>query len=279
MWNLIAGYSGLMSLGQPAFIGLAGYALGMVALAGMPPLLGMVAGGILAAIFAYAISFPTFRMRGIYFAVGTWVVAEALRLFFNAYRPAEAAAATWGGAGISIKAASEFTIVQIYYLALVVGFASIFLVWFLLRSKLGLGLMAIRDNESAASTAGVNVFRSKTYSFVIAAFVTGVAGSVFYLFQGHIEPISAFGANWTITLVTAVIIGGIGTIEGPIAGAAIAVILQQTLARYVGWNLIIQGIILIVVISVAPRGITGTIRKFISARRNRSSAPTLKPTV
>lgn len=266
MWNLVAGYSGLISLGQPAFIGLAGYSLGVVTLYGLSPFLGIVAGGLLAAAFAVVVSVPTFRMKGIYFAIGTWIVAEALRIFFNAWRPAEAAAATWGGAGISIKAAAGISIVQIYYLALTVGFGSIFLMRIILKSKLGLELMAIRDNEATASSSGVDVFRCKLYSFVIGAFVTGIAAGVFYLFQGHIEPISGFGVNWTIILVTAVIIGGIGTIEGPIAGTAIAVLLQQLLARYVGVSLIIQGIILVAIISLTPRGIVGTIQRSRASR-------------
>lgn len=261
MWNILAGYSGLVSLGQPAFIGLAGYTLGVLSLAGISPFIGILAGAAVAAGFAFLIAFPTLRLRGLYFAIGTLMMAEAMSIFFDSFKPPGTSSATWGGAGITIKSAAQVSLTGIYYLALVVGIGSIFVVQYVLKSKLGLGLMAIRDNENAASTQGVNVFRLKMYSLIISAFVTGLAATVFYIFQGAIEPISGFGINWTLIVCIATIIGGIGTLEGPIVGAAITVILQQTLAGYAGLYLLIEGIILIVVISLAPKGIVGTIRK------------------
>ena len=260
-WNLLAGYSGLVSLGGPAFVGIAGYTLGALSLAGISPILGIIAATGAAAGFAFLIAFPTLRLRGLYFSIGTLMVTEAMSLFFIAFRPPGASSDEWGGAGIVIKSAASVSLNELYYLALIAGVTSFLVVRYVLRSKLGLGLMAIRDNERAASSLGVNIFRSKMYSLMISAAVTGLAAAVFYLFQGQIDPTSGFGIPWLIIMLMATIMGGIGTQEGPIIGAAITVAIQQFLAAYAGFNLLIQGLILIAVISVAPRGIYGVLQR------------------
>ncbi len=261
MWNLLAGYSGLVSLGQPGFIGIAGYTLGVLSLAGISPFLGLIVGGCTAAGFAFVISFPTLRLRGLYFAIGTLMVAESLSIFFDSFKPPHTPSSEWGGAGIVIKSASQVSLNELYYLGLIVGIGSILVIRFTLRSKLGLGLTAIRDNEQAAASLGVNIFRTKMYSLIISAFVTGVAAAVFYVFQGTIEPISGFGINWTIIVAISTIIGGIGVEYGPVLGAFVAVILQQYLAAFTGTYLLIEGVILIAIISLAPGGVVGSIEK------------------
>lgn len=260
MWNLLGGYSGLVSLGQPAFVGLGGYMTAVIAMIGLSPFLGVLAGGAVGGGFALLISIPVFRMRGMYFAVGTLVMASALELWFLQWIPPGAALGTWGGSGLAIKAASEFTTSQLYYSALIVGVASMVLLRLVLKSKIGLGLIAIRDNETTASISGVNVFRLKLYSFLISAFITGIAGGVFYLYQGYIGPSAAFSIEWTIILLSACILGGIGTFYGPLVGVLITVTLQQFLARYTGADLLIMGAIIVVVITVAPKGVFGMIQ-------------------
>lgn len=260
MWNLLAGYSGLISLCQPAFIGLAGYTLVIVTWSGLPPYLGVIAGAIVAAAFAILISIPVFRLRGIYFAIGTLVVPEALRMVFYLWRPI-GGELYGGGAGYMIKGVTGISLTDIYWPALVIGMGSIFLMRLILRSKLGLGLAAIRDNDNTAASSGVDVFKLKLYSFVIGAVVTGLAGSVFYIYQGYIEPASAFNIRWTMTLILATVIGGISTEEGPIIGAVIVTLMHFLLARYAGISLLIQGIILVGIMLLAPHGIMGFIRK------------------
>ncbi|HUI86775.1 MAG TPA: branched-chain amino acid ABC transporter permease [Nitrososphaerales archaeon] len=261
MWNLLAGYTGLVSLGQPGFIGIAGYTLGVLSLMGISPILGIAVAGGVAAGFAFLIAFPTLRLRGLYFAIGTLMVSEALSIFFDSFKPPGSNSATWGGAGIVIKSAATVSLNELYYLGLIVGVGSMIVMRYVLRSKLGLGLTAIRDNEQAASSLGVNIFRTKMYSLMVSAFVTGAASAVFYIFQGTIEPISGFGINWTIIVMIATIIGGIGVEYGPVLGAFVAVLLQQYLAAFTGTYLLIEGIILIVIISLAPSGVVGTIQK------------------
>jgi len=260
MWNLLAGYSGLISLCQPAFIGLAGYTLVIFTWIGLPFYLGIIAGALVAAAFALLISIPVFRLSGIYFAIGTLVIPEALRNVFFIWRPV-GGELQGGGAGYMVKGVTGVSMTEFYWLALVIGMASIFLMRLILRSKLGLGLASIRDNDRTAASCGIDVFKLKLYSFVIGAFVTGIAGGIFYIYQGYIEPASAFNIRWTMIVMLATVIGGMSTEEGPIVGTAVVVFLHFLLARYAGISLLIQGIILVGIMLLAPQGIMGFIRK------------------
>ena len=259
MWNLLAGYSGLICLCPAAFIGLAGYTLTIMTWLDVPYYFGIVFGGIAAALFAILISIPVFRLRGIYFAIGTLVVPEILRFVFLLWKPV--GGDTFGrGAGYSVKGLDGVSGSHLYWFALAIGIVSIFLMRYILRSKLGRGLAAIRDNDSTAASCGINVFNLKLYSFVIAALVTGIAGAIAYIYHGYIEPASAFSIRWLITIILATVIGGEGTEEGPIVGTIIVVFLHFLLARYAEISLIIQGIILIGIMLLAPQGIMGFVR-------------------
>lgn len=253
MWNLLAGYSGLVSLGQQMFIGVGGYTLAVLSMYyGLPIFLSILLGGFICVLLAVLISLPIFRMKGVYFAIGTWVIAEALGICFS----------NWGyvkyGMGIFIQPSQKMSMSTIYYAAAFVCVVSVSLVYLLLRSNLGLALMAIRDDDVASEMMGVNIFRCKLICFLSSAFVTGVSAGVLYLNTVFIQPFEAFGIGWTVNLLFIVIIGGIGTLEGPIIGAIILVVLQQFLSEYVGYNLIILGTITILATFLAPRGIAGT---------------------
>jgi len=260
MWNLLAGYSGLVSLCPAAFVGLGGYTLAVITWIGLPYYIGIMFGSIVAALFAMLISIPVFRLKGIYFAIGTLVVPEILRFVFLLWKPV-GGAIHGRGAGYTVKGVGGLSQSQVYWFALAIGIASIFLMRYVLRSKLGRGLAAIRDSEGTAASCGINVFNLKLYSFVIAAFVTGMAGTILYIYQGYIEPASAFNVRWLITIMLATVIGGEGTEEGPIVGTIIVVFLYFTLARYAEISLIIQGVILVGIMLLAPEGIMGIVRK------------------
>ncbi len=256
MWNLLGGFAGLVSLGQQIFIGLGAYTLAMMTeVYKLPVWPSILAGGVLSVIFALFASRVLFRMHGVYFTIATWILAEALMVFFSNWEYVRM------GQGFFIRSGYGTTGPEMYYPALALALGSIALVYLILRSKLGLGLMAMRDDEGAAESMGVEVFRSKLYCFLIAAFVTGFTGGVYYLGQVFVQPYAVFSINWTVALVFIVIIGGIGTIEGPILGAIIYVLLQQNLAQYAGVSLIILGVIAIAIILVAPQGIMGTLQK------------------
>lgn len=260
MWNLLAGYAGLTFLGPAALIGLAGYTLVIVTWNDLPFYLGIIGGGVVAAAFAALIAIPTFRMRGIYFAIATLVVPEALRYVFYLWKPV-GGVMQGGGAGYMVKGIGELSLTEFYWLALAIGIVSIFLMRVILRSKLGLGLAAIHDNDRAAASSGVNVFGLKLYAFVIAAFVIGAAGAIFYIYQGYIAPVGAFDIRWLMTALLATVIGGTGTEEGPIVGTIIVVFLHFLLARYGELSLLIQGAILVVIILLIPEGIVGLVRR------------------
>ncbi len=259
MWNLLAGYSGLIFLGPAAFIGLAGYTMTILTWLDIPYYVGIIVGAIVAALFAVLISIPVFRMKGIYFAIGTLVVPEILRYLFTLWKPV-GGPLDGLGRGYPVHGVIDVSRIEVYWLGLVVAIGSIFLMRYILRSKLGMGLAAIRDNDNTAASSGVNVFNLKLYSFVIAAFVIGLAGTIFYIYQGSIEPNSAFSVRWLVTIMLATVIGGEGTEEGPIVGSIIVVLLYFLLARYAQISLIIQGVILVGIMSLAPQGIVGSIQ-------------------
>jgi len=260
MWNLLAGYSGLVSLCPAAFVGLAGYTLAVFTWLGIPYYVGMVCGGMVSAMFAILISIPVFRLRGIYFAIGTLVVPEILRFVFLLWKPV-GGAIHGRGAGYTVKGVAGISHLQIYWMALAASIASFLIVRYVLRSKFGTGLAAIRDNDRTAASCGINVFKLKLFSFVIAAFFTGITGTIFYIYQGYIEPSSAFGIQWLIPLMLATVIGGEGTEAGPMVGTVVVVFLYFLLAQYAGISLIIQGFILIGVMLMAPQGIVGLLHK------------------
>ena len=254
MWNLLSGYTGLTSLGQQSFIGIGGYAIAIATQVYKLPIgVGFVFAVVVGVAFALVISAPVFKMSGVYFTIGTLIIAEALYVFF----------VNWGfvnyGIGYPISAAYGISMTVLYWLSLIAGLGSIVLVIIILRSKLGLALMAIRDNTSAAEVRGVKIFRTKLLIFLIAAFWFSITGCLLFLNQAYIVPSSAFTIDWTIAMVFMVIIGGAGTIEGPIVGAVVYIILRQYLYEFPGISNIILGVIAIVLIIIAPKGIMGYI--------------------
>lgn len=256
MWNLLIGYSGLLSLGQQAFIGFGGYTLAVTtSYYQVNVWLGVLLGGVFSVLLALFMSLFIFRMKGIFFAIGTWIFAEILLLWFSNWEYVKY------GSGLFIKPPNPPSMTMIYYAALVMGVSALAAVYLILRSKIGLGLMAMRDNEDVSQAMGVEIFRSKLFCFLIAAFFTGTTAGVLYVFQIFIQPYKAFAMDWTISMVFIVIIGGIGTIEGPIVGTLIYIFLSQWLSEYGHISLLLLGIIAIAIILVAPKGIMGTLQE------------------
>ena len=256
MWNLLAGYAGLVSLGAQAFIGLGGYALAMISeVYHLPFLLGFLLAAIISVLFALLISVPIFGMKDVYFTIGTWLVAEALCVFFQMWSYVNY------NVGYNITVARHLSAQAMYYIAFAVGIIALVAVVFILRSKFGLGLMAMRDNEAASEIRGVKLYRSKLICFLISSAITGVAGAALYLNLSYIKPTVGFGIDWTVSMVFIAVIGGMGTIEGPIIGAAVFIILRQLLYNFSGFSMLILGIIAVVMILVAPKGIMGLIHK------------------
>jgi branched-chain amino acid transport system permease protein len=268
MWNLLAGYGGLVSIGQQAYIGLGGYAL--IVLAddlGLNPFLAVPLAGLVATALALPTAALVFRFRGGYFAVGTWAVAEVYRLLI-ANTPA-----LGRGTGRTLAAvfplARQTREIGTYLLALAIGVVVIAYTYYLLRSRLGLGLMAIRDSEPASETLGIETFRMKLGVYLVAAFGTGVTGALIYLNLLRISPDAGFSINWTAYMIFAVVIGGLGSVEGPIVGTLVFFLLREFLSAYGAWYLILLGVIAVAVMVWWPQGLWGA----VSARWNLSLFP------
>jgi branched-chain amino acid transport system permease protein len=261
LWNLLAGYAGLVSVGQQAYVGLGAYVLfALTMLAGVPPLAAIPLAGVIGAIVAAPVAILIFRLRGHYFAIGTWVVAEVFRLL------ASQVSALGGGSGISLpvgivtamassRQAREFLI---YWLALAILAAVLGAIFLLLRSRYGLALTAIRDNELAARSNGVDVARVKLVVYLITAFGTATIGALIFLQKLRVSPDTAFSVNdWTAFVIFITVIGGIGRLEGPLIGTIVFFALRQTLADLGSFYLLMLGAVAIVVMLKAPKGIWG----------------------
>ena len=268
MWNLLAGYSGLVSLGQQIFVGIGGYSLAVVTEKYHQGLaLSFVAAVGISVAFAFVISFPIFKMRGVYFTIGTWIVAEALMIFFLNWSFANYAI------GYNIRIGYSFSPRIIYFMSFLIGVGSIAIVYFLLRSRTGLALMSMRDNDSAAEVRGIRLYQTKLRIFLLTSGFTGLTGAVLYLNLVYIVPKAAFGIDWTVSMVFIVIIGGIGTIEGPILGAVIYIFIRQYLYNFPGISLIILGAVAVAIILLMPKGIMGELQtrfglELLSVRRS-----------
>ncbi|MFN4154360.1 MAG: branched-chain amino acid ABC transporter permease [Paracoccaceae bacterium] len=258
-WNLLAGYAGLVSIGQQAFVGIGAYALVVLAEdLGLNPFLTLPLAAAVAALAALPASWLLFRLQGAYFAVATWVIAEVLRLAANA-------SIDWlgGGRGRAVRSLGGFDRGLrediTYYAALALAVVAVAGAVWLLRSRTGLGLMAIRDSEPGAQAVGVETTRTKRNVYLFAAAVAGAAGALIYITQINVRPDAAFSINWAAYVIFIVVIGGIGTIEGPIIGTLIFLALREALSGLEGWSMLIFGAIAIIVMLFAPRGIWGLV--------------------
>lgn len=250
-WNLMAGYGGLVSLGTASFIGLGAYVLtGLVNQAGMPLAVALPAAGVAAALMALVVSRAVFRLRGLYFTVGTLALAEALRLFMINYNG-------FGGAtGLFLKIDPP-GLRTLFLLALGLLAVATVVMSLATRSRFSILLRAVRDDEDAAAQIGVRPFRIKLVAFTVASALIGMAGALQGLKLGAIEPYGSFGLMWTVNVLSIVVIGGQGLRAGPLVGTVFVVGLSELLADWPALHLAITGAILIAVIRFAPQGLVG----------------------
>ncbi|SAK79599.1 leucine/isoleucine/valine transporter permease subunit [Caballeronia fortuita] len=252
-WNLLAGYGGLVAVGQHAFIGLGAYTLFAVSNQfGVNPWVTLPIAGLASAAFALLSAWPMFRLSGPNFAVGTWVLAEVLRI--------GAQNCDWlgGSGGLPLMAMREFSRETrnfgAYWAALAIGIGSLWGARHILRGKLGLGLMSVRDSAAAAQASGVPIYRVKLLLWVIAGTITGLAGAVAYMSTLQVTPDASFGLQWTAEAIFITILGGLGTLEGPIIGTVIYFALREATAGYGTWYFVGLGTLAIVTMLIAPGG-------------------------
>jgi branched-chain amino acid transport system permease protein len=263
LWNLLAGYAGLVSVGQQAYVGLGAYVLFALAiLAGISPFWAIPLAGLAAAVVAIPVAALVFRLRGHYFAIGTWIVAEVFRL------SASQVSLLGGGSGTSLPAAVIVALAPsrqqrdflLYWIALALVVAVLALIVLLLRSRYGLALKAIRDSELAATCNGIDVKRTKVLVYIVTAFGTAMIGALIFLQKLRISPDAAFSVNdWTAFVIFITVIGGIGRIEGPIVGTIVFFLLRQTLADLGTIYLMMLGLVAILVMLLAPKGLWGLV--------------------
>jgi branched-chain amino acid transport system permease protein len=261
LWNLMAGFGGLISFGQQAFIGIGAYALVLFGYRlGLNPFLAILIGGALAGLFAWPMSKLLFRLQGAYFAVGTWIMAECWRLIF----------ANWtflgGGTGVSITQtvrdiAPWWRNALTFWFAAAIGLGTVLAIYLLLRSRLGLALTAVRDSEPASESVGISVPRLKTLVYVAASAGFALVGGLIFLTKLRISPDAAVSMNWSVMVVFIVVVGGIGTIEGPILGTILYFALREYLADYGSIYMIVYGGLAIVVMLTMKGGIWGVIQR------------------
>jgi branched-chain amino acid transport system permease protein len=266
LWNLLAGYTGLVSIGQQAFAGLGGYALfAFTIFLSVPPILAVLASGILTALLAVPTAWVIFRLKGAYFTIGTWVVAEVYRL------TVAQVSALGAGSGTSLPTQIVQSIAPtraardhlIYWIGLGLVVAVLAVTYLIPWSRWGLALTAIRDSESAAETVGVNSYRTRVFIYFLAAGATGSVGALIAMQKLRISPDDAFSViDWSAFVTFIVVIGGIGRMEGPLIGTIVFFLLRGFLADLGPWYLILLGVFAIIITLAMPKGIAG----FLAAR-------------
>jgi branched-chain amino acid transport system permease protein len=283
-WNLMGGFAGQLSLGHAGFFGIGAYTSTLLLLKfGLSPWIGMLAGVLLGMVAGAAIGYPCFRLKGPFFALATLAFGEVCRIVAIAWVDL-----TQGSNGLSIPFKPGFHNMMwqgkeaFFYLILVYALAAVGIAWKIERSRLGYYLIALREDEAAARMLGIDTTRYKLYATLISAGVTA-AGGVFYAqYVGFIEPYMVFDVNQSVQFALISIIGGIGTVIGPVFGACIMIPLTEVLRGLFGgvargFHLVLYGIILIVVVMLIPQGLALELReRYERWRVGRQSATSRK---
>ncbi len=268
-WNILGGYTGQTNLGQAAFFGIGSLTARLLWIKGISFPLSFLAGGVVAMALALLIGVPAFRLKGVYFAIGTLALAQILRITVGnilpdmSYNPALA----------------DYQLAPRYYLFLGLAVFIIAASYLLVNSKWGLGMMAVREGEDAAESLGISALKHKLLALGISAFLTGLVGGAFAYYHVSYYLYMPFGPEWTFDPMMMAYIGGTGTIIGPILGSVFFVGLQQLLVMKVGeWHLIIFGVLFVLIVLFLPGGLVEAWTKIRKAFIQRTpSMGTAKP--
>jgi branched-chain amino acid transport system permease protein len=264
MWNLLAGYAGLVSVGQQAFVGLGAYFVLILNIHNLSMFTALPIAAIGCGVAALPMWWLVARLRSGYFAIATWVLATTVLLIIEKFP------SIGGGTGLSLphtpSLSSAVLEAYTYWIGLAVTVLALLGVYLLLRSRLGLVLTAVRDDEVAARSSGARVGVARMLVFVVAGIGCGAAGALLAVSQLIVQPSAVFSVQWTAEMAFVVIIGGLGTIEGPILGTIVYMVLQQTLQSYNVWYLIILGLVAMVIAIFARRGLWGLIDEHLHVR-------------
>lgn len=264
--NIIAGYTGYIDFGNAVFLGLGAYTTGILSTHYSVPLpLGMLAGAALASLYALLLGLPILRLRGHYFAIATIGVMEATReLIINAE------GLTGGGTGLTLPITTmdprSFNSL-IYYVMLALFLVYVLLSALIRRSRFGYGLRAIRADEEAAEVSGINTTRFKVLAWMTSAAMTGLVGGVYAYWYSYIQPGDVFNSLVTVKYLIMTLIGGAGTVLGPVVGAFLLELISETVwSRFLEWHLMVLGGIIVLVVIFMPRGIVPMLRRGFSIK-------------
>lgn len=263
-WNLMSGYTGQFSFGHAVFYGLGAYTSSILFVDfGINPWIGLICGMVVSGVVAAIIGYLSFHynLRGDYFALATMAFCEIFRVIFKNTKALHAAS------GVSIPFSKKLSMMQFggkagyLYVAFIMLAAITFGLYKIRRTKMGLYFVAVRENEDAAKALGINAFRIKMIGLIASAMLSAVGGSFYAQYYLYIDPNIVFGNTVSVEAITPCIIGGVGTVFGPIIGAAIIEIISDftnaALSQFVGMNMVVYGLILVVVIMVMPKGVIG----------------------
>ena len=263
-WNLIGGFAGQISFGNSSLFGIGAYTTAMLWLSGIPPVLTMPLAAAAAAAYGVLWGWPCLRLRGPYFAIATIGVAEATRITVNQFD------AAGGASGLTLPIEQDVGPLLLYGLGALLALGAVVISDLVRRSRLGLGLMALREDAQAAAASGVDVARQQVTVFAIAAALTGLAGSYYAQFTLYVVPEKVFGFDLSISLVLMVLVGGLGTVSGPILGAAIYLVLEQfVLASLADVHLAAFGVLLICIVLFDPGGLAPRLSRLAARLRRR----------
>ena len=260
MWGMLAGLAGMVLLGIYGLIGFAAYTFVIYStLLHLPIWVSLLLAGFTTVILMLVLAPSIFKMRGLYFAVCSLVVAEAISAWFKTWPYTRA------GAGIGIYA--QIPLSTLYYVAFALALISFFAAKVVARSKTGLALKAIGDDEDAAQCVGINSYRVKLYCMLFASFIIGIAGATYFLYPLFVTPTSAFSYSWLVNTITASAFGGLRSVEGVIIGVIVVIFLQQFFyVNYAGFSLLIGGLTIIIILLAAPEGILAKILRILKQR-------------
>ncbi len=247
-WNLLGGYAGQINLGHAAFFGLGSLIARLLWMSGQPFSLSLLAGGAVAVAFALLVGVPAFRLRGIYFAIGTLALGEILSVTVGNRLPVVSA--------LPGQYLATYELTPRYYLVLALAFLTTGATYYLVNSRLGLGMMAVRQEEEAAESLGISALRHKLLALCVSALFAGLAGGAFAYYHVSYYYQLPFSPMWTFDAMLMTFIGGAGTIIGPIIGAVFYVLAKERLAEtFVEVHLIIFGTLFILVVLFLPGGL------------------------
>ena len=266
-WNLLAGYAGQISLGHAAFFGIGAYGSAWLTTpggAGLPgwlathPIVAIVVGGLAAALLATVVGLPMFRLRGHYFAIGTLALGTIIQIVLNNSR-------TISGGATGYYVQNDFGATGVYYVAIVAVVAIFVATYYMKNGRLGLGMQAVRDDEDAANTLGANPLRYKMWAFIVSSFFAGVAGGLYAQYALYLNPSSTLGVGWTIDSLVIVILGGMGTMLGPLVGTVIFILIDEILADLAGaLATTLEGLLIVLFVIFIPMGFWGFVQDRLS---------------